>query len=65
MSDIHFPSAEALADWLESLHEATPDGAVTPRKWEPAQRAAAAVRAWEPHEHDGWGGEPQGMEKAP
>lgn len=40
----HFPDANALADWLESLHECHTDGAVGNRKWEVAQIAAKVVR---------------------
>lgn len=39
-----FGSPEVLADWLEGLHETTPDGAVCANKWEAAQIAAKAVR---------------------
>lgn len=41
---VEFPSADALATWLESLHE-TDGPAVTGNKFAPAQRAAAAIRA--------------------
>lgn len=42
-----FESAAALADWLESLHATLEDGTtIDNRKWEPAQRAAAAVRQY-------------------
>lgn len=43
----YFPDANALADWLESLHECHTGGAVGNRKWEAAQIAAKAVRASE------------------
>lgn len=39
-----FLSADDLATWLESLHEADADGAITGGKWEPAQVAARAIR---------------------
>lgn len=42
--DKQFRTAEELADWLESLRETTPEGAITNTFWEPAQRAARAVR---------------------
>lgn len=41
---VEFASADALAAWLETLHE-TDGPAVTGNKFAPAQRAAAAIRA--------------------
>jgi len=43
-----FKDAEELAAWLDSLHESDASGTVSSRKWEPAQRAAAAIRAAAP-----------------
>lgn len=43
-----FESETALAEWLESLCECEDDGAIGTRKWEPAQRAAAAIRNTHP-----------------
>lgn len=43
---LQFRTAEELAAWLESLCEMTPDGAIIANApWEPAQRAARALRA--------------------
>lgn len=39
-----FKAPQDLAEWLDSLCEVTPDGALTGRKWAPAQRAAIAAR---------------------
>lgn len=41
-----FGGAEALADWLEGLHETTADGSVCAGKWKPAQIAAQAIREY-------------------
>lgn len=38
-----FKTEAELAEFLDSLHEQTPDGTVTNRKWEAAQRAKQAV----------------------
>lgn len=43
-----FRDAEELATWLDSLRESDAIGTVSNRKWEPAQRAAAAIRAASP-----------------
>lgn len=48
-ADHSFASPEALADWLESLHETNGHGAITGGKWEPAQVAACAIRSMDKH----------------
>lgn len=40
-----FRTEAEFAAYLDSLHETMPDGAVTNRKWEPAQRALAGLAA--------------------
>lgn len=44
VDDLRFTSPEELANWLDSLYECYPDGAVGNKKWEAAQVAAQAVR---------------------
>lgn len=47
---VPFRTEAQLIDFLDSLHERDPNGAVTNRKWEPAQRAMRALT-----EHGGGG----------